>query len=356
VETSPEFELLAQCCRQAFAARQNELLPIEAPEIDWDRFLRLARFHRVQGLAWASLAPTRDILPPAIVDALASDASEIAASNLRAVNQCRELADSFGRADIAVLFVKGLSLGALAYGNPALKMGWDIDLLIAAADIQRAAERLDELGYRLSTPQRRRTLRSWHERRKESVWSKEGGLPLELHTRLADNPQLIPGITIASPTQSVEVADGIELPTLGADELFAYLCVHGASSAWFRLKWICDLAAILDGLPPAEIGRLHGRSLQLGAGRASGQALLLADRIFGTLGESSLRSELERDSRMRWLAESAFRQLAGRTEPREPTAMPFGTLRIHLTQLLLKPGPRFKLGELARQGRDVLSR
>jgi hypothetical protein len=34
VETSPEFELLAQCCRQAFAARQNELLPIEAPEID----------------------------------------------------------------------------------------------------------------------------------------------------------------------------------------------------------------------------------------------------------------------------------------------------------------------------------
>jgi hypothetical protein len=356
VETSPEFELLAQCCRQAFAARQNELLPIEAPEIDWDRFLRLARFHRVQGLAWASLAPTRDILPPAIVDALASDASEIAASNLRAVNQCRELADSFGRADIAVLFVKGLSLGALAYGNPALKMGWDIDLLIAAADIQRAAERLDELGYRLSTPQRRRTLRSWHERRKESVWSKEGGLPLELHTRLADNPQLIPGITIASPTQSVEVAAGIKLPTLAAGELFAYLCVHGASSAWFRLKWICDLAAILDGLPPAEIGRLHGRSQQLGAGRASGQALLLADRIFGTLGESSLRSELERDSRMRWLAESAFRQLAGRTEPREPTAMPFGTLRIHLTQLLLKPGPRFKLGELARQGRDVLSR
>ena len=76
------------------------------------------------------------------------------------------------------------------------------------------------------------------------------------------------------------------------------------------------------------------------------EALLLADRIFGTLGESSLRSQLERDSRMRWLAESAFRQLAGRTDPREPTAMPFGTLRIHLTQLLLKPGPRFKLGEL----------
>jgi hypothetical protein len=355
VETLPEFELLAQCCRSAFARRQQDKFPIEARTVDWARYLRLSRFHRVQGLAWASLAPTRDIVPPAIAEALATDASEIAASNLRAANQCRGLAESFGRADIAVLFVKGLTLGALAYGNPALKMGWDIDLLVDPADIERAADLLDELGYRLSTPQRRRTLRSWHERRKESVWGKDGGLPLELHTRLADNAQLIAGITVGSPTQSVEVAAGIKLPTLAADELFAYLCVHGASSAWFRLKWISDLAAILDGLPLAEIERLHDRSLQLGAGRASGQALLLADRLFGTLGESSLRSELQRDSRIRWLAESAFRQLAGRAEPREPTAAPLGTWRIHLTQLLLKPGPRFKLGEVVRQARDSLA-
>jgi hypothetical protein len=214
---------------------------------------------------------------------------------------------------------------------------------------------LDERGYRLSTPRHRRALRSWHERRKESVWGKDGGLPLELHTRLADNPQLIPSITVGSPTQSVDVAAGIRLPTLAVDELFAYLCVHGASSAWFRLKWIADLAAILDGLPPAELERLHDRSLQLGAGRASGQAMLLADRLFGTLGESSLRSELERDSRIRWLAESASRQLAGRTDPREPTTVPLGTWRIHLTQFLLKPGPRFKLGEIVRQARDALA-
>ncbi|HJU77710.1 MAG TPA: nucleotidyltransferase family protein [Sphingomicrobium sp.] len=355
METSPEFELLAQCCRQAFAARQQSDLPVQASEIDWDRYLRLSRFHRVQGLAWASLAPRRDTVPPAIAEALAGDASEIAASNLRAANQCRELADSFGRANIPLLFVKGLTLGALAYGNPALKMGWDIDLLIHPADLSKAADLLDELGYRLSTPARRRGLGSWHDRRKESVWVKDGGVVVELHSRLADNPQLIAGITVTSPTQPVEVATGIRLPTLAADELFAYLSVHGASSAWFRLKWISDLAAILDDLPPAGIERLHDRSQELGAGRAAGQALLLADRLFGTLGDSRLQSELERDFRLRWLADSAFRQLAGRTEPREPAAVPLGTWRIHLTQLLLKPGLRFKLGELVRQARDALA-
>jgi hypothetical protein len=355
VETSPEFQLLAQCCRGAFAARRQEELPTELGAIEWPRFLRLARFHRVQGLAWASLAPRRDAVPPAIDEALAGDASEIAASNLRATNQCRELADSFGRAGIPLLFVKGLTLGALAYGNPALKMGWDIDLLIDPADLDRAAEVLDGLGYRLSTPRQLRALRSWHARRKESVWSKDSGLAVELHSRLADNPQLIPGITVASPAQSVEVATGIRLPTLATDELFAYLCVHGASSAWFRLKWISDLAAILDGLTQAGTERLHGRALELGAGRASGQALLLADCLFGTMGDSRLRSELERDSRIGWLADSAFRQLADRAEPREPTAVPLGTWRIHLTQLLLKPGLRFKLGELVRQARDSLA-
>lgn len=355
METPPEFRFLAQCCQRAFAARQQHELPIEAGEIDWARFLRLARFHRVQGLAWASLAPSRDVIPLAIAEALASDASEIAASNLRAASQCRELADSFGRAGIPLLFVKGLTLGALAYRNPALKMGWDIDLLIDPADVEPAADLLGEHGYRPSTPRHRRALRSWHERRKESVWSKDGALAVELHTRLADNPELIPGITVASPAQSVEVATRVRLPTLAADELFAYLCVHGASSAWFRLKWICDLAAILDGLPTAGIERLHDRSLQLGAERASGQALLLADRLFGTLGDARLRSELERDSRVRWLADSAFRQLAGQTEPREPTAVPLGTLRIHVTQLLLKPGVRFKLGEIVRQARDSLA-
>lgn len=57
-----------------------------------------------------------------------------------------------------------------------------------------------------------------------------------------------------SARQLVEVACGIELPTLARDEPSAHLCVHGASSAWFRLKWITDLAALIDGRPPAKSG------------------------------------------------------------------------------------------------------
>jgi len=43
-------------------------------------------------------------------------------------------------------------------------------------------------------------------------------------------------------------------------------------------------------------------------------------------------------------------------EAGEPTDRPLGTLAIHWTQLLLKPGFEFMLSELWRQGSGVLSR
>jgi hypothetical protein len=178
---------------------------------------------------------------------------------------------------------------------------------------------------------------------------------VELHTRVADNGQLIPGITVHSPTQSVEVAPGITLPTLAGDELFAYLCVHGASSAWFRLKWVTDFAALLHPCPPAEIERLYGRSQQLGACRSAGQALLLADALYGTLEGTGLRESLARGRATATLASAALRQLTGRAEPIEPTSVTLGTWRIHWTQFLLCPGAGFKLREFSRQLQHAIS-
>ena len=75
--------------------------------------------------------------------------------------------------------------------------------------------------------------------------TRQGAISSRLHTRVADHPDLLSQVGIDSPIQIVTVAKHIALPTLARDELFAYLTVHGASSAWFRLKWITDLAALL---------------------------------------------------------------------------------------------------------------
>ena len=156
--------------------------------------------------------------------------------------------------------------------------------------------------------------------------------------------------------QIVEITPDVRLPTLAEEELFAHLCVHGASSAWFRLKWITDLAALLHPKPAEEIAHLYGRSQVLGAGRAAGQALLLADALYGTLaGLPDLRHALAADGRTRWLYHIAMRQLSGRREPVAPTARTGGTMAIHLSQFFLLGGPAFNASELVRQVRAALA-
>jgi len=349
---SPEFKFAVECCRQNFVGNEGALSARPAPDLDWPHFLALIRFHRVQGLAWGALDNSE--LPPAeIAESLSHEAKAIAAANLRATAESSGIANDFNAAGLPVLFVKGLTGAAVAYRQPLLKMSWDIDLLVEPANIMAAADLLVRRGYRQQIPSPPTSLERWHRRRKESVWSREDGLTIELHSRLADNPRLIPGITVHSPSETIGVAPGIRLPTLARDEQFAYLCVHGASSAWFRLKWISDLAGVLHGQSGEMIERLFERSQALGAERAAGQALLLADRLFGSLDETDLRDRLAGDRWTQRLADAAYAQLTG--SPLEPTAVPLGTRRIHLTQFALKRGLGFKLGEFTRQSRDAAS-
>ena len=352
---APEFALLVQCCRWNFAKADEGSLPEVPPGLNWKLLLHAARRHRIQGLAWNALAKHADSLPGDLKEALASDARSIAASNLGIAGECRAFQETFEQAGLPLLFVKGLTVGALAYRSPLLKMGWDIDLLIDPRDLAAAAELLSGRGYSLGLPSSLADLPSWHRRSKESVWHRGGGFHVELHTRLADNVRLIPTIDVRTPQQQVEVAPAVSLPTLAEDELLAYLAVHGASSAWFRLKWIADFAALLHGRSGQDIGRLYRRSQELGAARAAGQALLLADRLFDVLEPlPALREELARDRATRLLCRAALRMLTVGTA--EPTERPLGTLAIHWTQMLLKPGLGFKISELWRQGSGIVSR
>jgi hypothetical protein len=342
-----EFQLLVECCRWSFAgANEGEIRELAA-KADWPRFVRLARRHRLQGFVQRCVREL-DLAETS----LAADAAAIAEQNLRAARQSAMLLEAFTAAGIPLIFVKGLTLSKLAYGDPFLKMSQDIDLLVPAPSIAGAAAVLAELGYQLEVPRQLTQLKRWHRQRKESVWRSPDGLMLDLHSRLADSPRLIPGIGAGSPQQQVEVAPGVALPTLAADELFAYLCVHGASSAWFRLKWIVDLAALLNDSSAGEIERLYERSQQLGAGRAAAQALLLAAATFGTAAGSDLERSLAGKPVNRWLANAAWSQLLRNSEP---TEVRLGTATIHLTQLFLLPSLGFKLRELSRQLSDMRS-
>lgn len=342
-----EFALAVACCRWSYSGEDSGRIAELAGQVDWDTFLRTCRRHRVQGLVWHALSELDAAMTPTVRDALAGDAKAIAEHGLRSAAESLRLARMFQEESVPLLFLKGLTIGKIAYGKPFVKMGWDIDLLVSQADVVRAAELLDSLGYRLTLPADIRRLQRWHRSRKESVWTNPGGLVVELHSRVADQPQLLPSVTVASRCQRVLVTPGIELPTLAADALFAYLCVHGASSAWFRLKWISDVAGFLHGRDQPAIEHLRNQAAHLEAGRAIGQALILAHWLFDQEVPASAFPIASADL---WLAKTALREMLRG----EPTERRLGTSMIHLTQFFLLPGWRYKLAEFGRQAQAAV--
>lgn len=346
-----ELGLVISACRAAYSG--GGLKADGDPQLNWHRFANLVERHRVQALAWHGLEKWRDRLPSDVRDRLQQSARNATSRSMAMALECGGLRDEFASADIDLLFVKGVVLGALAYPNPFLKMSLDIDLLVADTQLVKAASVLANCGYRPVIPESAETdqITRWHSTHKESVWRRsDGAMQIDLHTRLADHPGLIPNVGLGSPRQTVDIGSGIDLPTLDLDPLFSYLCVHGASSCWFRLKWTCDLVALLQHQTEDEIERLYDVSQQLGSGRTAAQALLVADAVFGISLSTALREKLLADPRNRWLAGMAVAEIS---QEREPLERRLGTSAIHLSQLILAPGIGNLFAELRRQARSV---
>lgn len=336
----PTLALLIDCCRPRLSDADLALLGPRIAAADGARLAVLARRHRVEGIVWRALNGV-DVIPLG-AQPIGEAARRIAADGLRMALECGRLNQAFGRASLPHLFVKGQTLGALAWGNSLIKQQLDIDLLVSPGAIAKAARLLDALGYVQLEPEPSVDPADWHRSRKESQWQSADGLLLDLHSRLGDHPALVPTATATVTPRMVEVPGGIMLPTLPERLLLPYLAVHGASSAWFRLKWLADFAALAARTPPELLDATVEQAPRLGAGRTLAAALILANRLLGT----RLPPTLEADGGTLRLVTLAMGAIA---DPDEPTQKRFGTLPIHRSQLLMVPGSHYFLSELTRK-------
>ena len=351
---SRELHLLALCCQASFKGRIAAEARLEHP-LNWAYFLALTARHRVAGLAWHGLKSLGIETPREIEAQLSASAATTAAHGLRAALLSGQLRDAFAARAIPLLFLKGLVVGAQAYGDPFRKMAWDIDILVAPDRLTDACAVLRDMGHSPVHPAgSNEDVTRWHAQSKESIWTSiDGRMTVELHTGLSDHRALLPEMGIPERPALVEILPGSSLATLPGDEQFAYLCVHGASSAWFRLKWIADLAGTISAASEEELGRLLVAAERLGAGRSAAQALLLACWLFPILAhDAPLALTLRSDRVATWLAARSLAQLRGP----DPRSRRLGTATIHLTQLMLTPRVRDSLAEFARQLRSPLGR
>jgi hypothetical protein len=316
---------------------------------DWERVVRIATRHRVMGLVYRGCQRAGVPVP---ADVLREQAEATAAQTRQTMAFALEsvrLQRLFREAGVDVLFLKGVALTMLAYGDFSLRHAKDIDLLISLENNEPASELLRQAGYlpRFSKEKMSPEQYSlWLKHSKGMEWFHPGkGIELEMHWRLTDMPTLVRDLLRSDRRQEVSVGSGAALTTLDTEHLFAFLCVHGAAHGWSRLKWLADVHALLPQGRPVEIERLYRRSAELGARRAAGQALLLCQELLGLELGDRLRRELEDDWVVCLLKWTALVTILRSGSEREIYDMEFGTTFVYLSRFLLANGWQFLVSE-----------
>jgi hypothetical protein len=348
---SPEFHLAAACAIWPPSDRRTEAIHAAASKaLDWARFLRVATRHEVIGLIHQGLTQARPNVPPEIADEISKQAAVLIRENLAIAREAARVQRLFDEADLPVLLVKGPALSVLAFGNVGLRGGQDIDLLVPYEALSAATKVILRAGYRRLDPPPNISdaqLRLMMPLRKDLEFAhRVTRLRIELHWRLFLNPHTLAQSSLMTASRIVPLSGAAGVRTLGEDDLFAYLCMHGALHWWKRLKWLADINALLASMQQDGVERLVRAAEARGAGRAAALALLLCRKLFHTPLPASLRATLDKSVTLRWLEVTALKAMSTGEGEHDPHDVRFGTTRGSFSTFLLNPSWRYRFAEL----------
>ena len=344
----PEFLLAAACAMWPPSDRRTEAIRTAASEpLDWARFIRGVGRHRVFGLVHDGLTRARPQMPPEIVREIGAQTTTLVRENLVMAREAVRLQRLFNDSNLPVLFLKGSSLAVLAYGNLGLRQSGDIDLLVSRQTLESAIGLVEQAGYRRFDPPpdiKGAQLRLLMSLRKDLGFVHgETGLRMDLHWQLFLNPHALDEDSIMARSRVVPLTEAMELRTLGEEDLFSYLCVHGALISWRSLKGLADIGALLAAEPEGGAERLYRAAEVRNAGRSAAQAMLLCQRLLGAPLAASLMATIRNSPKRRWLEQAALRALTREQDPRDAR---FGTTLGSLSAFLLGQSWRYRLAEL----------
>lgn len=336
----PELRLAAACCRwPPSPVRDAAVRAAVAGGIDWDRFSRVVTRQRVAGLVELGLRAAGIAVPEQLAAKLARQAKRIVHNNLVAAGDTARLTRLISNAGYPVLAIKGVALGALAYGSIAVKHSKDIDLLILPEHIAPVLTLLEADGYRITQPAEELSVKQRavlpHYGKDIALVRAAPHLQVELHWRLFTNSQLLPTLTARSPAQTVLLGSTFGAPTLAPADLYAYLVMHGAVDGWSRMKSLADLHALVATAEPGTLSAWHDRAVALGARAPSEQAMVMMHDLFALPLPTELASTIGRSWHVRTLVTGAYRLMAVRDGATEIDGWSYGRMLSLAMQALL---------------------
>jgi hypothetical protein len=250
-----EWSLLVYLCRQGLSKTPLSLeSQIDLKRIDWDRLLSIARKNRVRSLVHNGFAQSsiKNLIPIWVVEKLKEVHIERTIINMRHAKELKEILGYLSEKGVHPIPYKGLILGQSAYSNLSLREMSDIDMLIDIKDFATIEMLMLSRNY-VPTVQMSNAFKP--------TYFKQN---FEYNFDLYDGEQRLfhvePHWEIGSvrwqtnlnyhdilPLTKRATFLGEEINHLTAEGLLLTTSLHhGGDELWSSIKYICDIAAILQ--------------------------------------------------------------------------------------------------------------
>ncbi len=241
--TSLEDELLLCCARVSPGIKaQTRIEELSRQPLDWETVLNRAWWHRIRPLTYLHLcAQPVGTVPENVLAELAEHASELSERNRRLSRALAEVSTLFEDASLRGLVFKGPTLTQDAYGDLDLRECGDLDLLVCKQDFPKVAEILIAQGFK-----------SWWERddTNRQVFACEferSDATLDVHWDLSPEwlNYRVDFDRLWERGTALSAGDHM-LRKLRPEDAIFVLCIHGTKHWWERLRWICDVAEVVN--------------------------------------------------------------------------------------------------------------
>jgi len=290
-----EFRLLLACSRMH--AEKDLIQSLIAQTRDWGKVARYAERHGLTVQLGQKLAEVSHPLASLASGLVKNDIRQVAQQTLRLTAELLRVMRAFAEESIPAIPYKGPVLAATTYGNLAMRVFCDLDILVSENDIRRVLPIMLQLGYQaeysLTPAQEAKYLCSaceynfLHERSQAHV---------EIHWRVIP-PRF--GLKfdfdrLWSRARFVYIA-GSKIPVLSPEDALLVLSVHGFKHLWECLKWVCDVANLLLAQQELDWSYIEREADRIGAKRVVLVAISLANQMFDSGLPEPVRLRLKRD-------------------------------------------------------------
>ena len=210
------------------------------------RFITLARRHKLGPLVLRKLAE-HGIHHSVIQTRLQKGLDDAKPRALRTNLEIGLLADLAQKAGIPLIIAKGPVLSKTLYGRADLKTSADLDWFTLPETMPQLTTLLQQQGYAhpyAALKMSPRKLQALYEAQHDIPFTHPArGIPNEVHWSFGTNQQ---GISPRLYQQSISRAQTLRwgehtISVFTNEDLFLYLCFHGAKHFWARLNWLVDV-------------------------------------------------------------------------------------------------------------------